>query len=195
MLCYCSSLNTSLLPSLVVMSEEGPHIKSPFVLTPGGLVFCHSLSSIPDWWVRDRWRPLFCSLFFSIQSIGEPEESPALIVGEGELQQRAGCTASHSPKWSWVWLFAYKLTKKGSKVAETHIILIDSGSGIWETWYFSVFIKSLLKKKKNKTKKRRHKSKKKNAGGLALPFDFCLTIYSLVGVWIDCSVPGKYMFI
>lgn len=48
MLCYCSSLNTSLLPSLVVMSEEGPHIKSPFVLTPGGLVFCHSLSSIPD---------------------------------------------------------------------------------------------------------------------------------------------------
>lgn len=112
MLCYCSSLNTSSRLSLVVMSEEGPHIKSPFVLTPGGLVFCHSLSSIPDWWVRDRWRPLFCSLFFSVQSIGEPEESPALIVGEGELQQRAGCTASHSPKWSCVWLFAYRLTKK-----------------------------------------------------------------------------------
>lgn len=40
--------HTSSLLSLVVMSEEGPHIKSPFVLTPGGLVFCHSLSSIPD---------------------------------------------------------------------------------------------------------------------------------------------------
>lgn len=48
MLCYCSFLNTSSLISLVVVLEEGPHIKSPFVLAPGGLVFCHSLSSVQD---------------------------------------------------------------------------------------------------------------------------------------------------
>lgn len=47
MLCYCSFLNTSSLILLVVMLEEGPYIKS-FVLALGGLVFCHSLSSIQD---------------------------------------------------------------------------------------------------------------------------------------------------